>query len=151
MVEEDQEKFKREFSQIKWGNPKHKSEMQLYTIKNVKNLYDSRQKIIDLFNNYSKIKSESIYRSKHGETKGKGLKILTPKQMLQRLPIALAQVKAGNNSESLLNEIKKIVYSLYQSKQITRKVYNNIIKSIQWNCTQICIKMGTIFMNSGNS
>ena len=51
--------------------------------------------------------------------------------MLQRLPIALAQVKAGNNSESLLNEIRQIVYSLYQSKEITKKVYNNIIKSIQ--------------------
>ena len=56
--------------------------MQLYTIKNVKNLYDSRQKIIDLFNNYSKIKSESIYRSKQNKTKGTGLKILTSKQML---------------------------------------------------------------------
>ena len=65
------------------------------------------------------------------ETKGKGLKILTPKQMLQRLPIALAQVKAGNNSESLLNEIRKIVYSLYQSNQINKKVCNSIIKSIQ--------------------
>ena len=64
------------------------------------------------------------------KTKGKGLKILTPKQILQRLPIALAQVKAGNNSKSLLNEIKKIVYSLYQSKQVTKKVYNDIIKSI---------------------
>ena len=64
------------------------------------------------------------------EQEGTGLKILTPKQMLQRLPIALAQVKAGNNSESLLNEIRQIVYSLYQSKQITKKVYNNIIKSI---------------------
>ena len=51
--------------------------------------------------------------------------------MLQRLSIALAQVKAGNNSESLLNEIRQIVYSLYQSKQITKKVCNNIIKSIQ--------------------
>ena len=52
--------------------------------------------------------------------------------MLQRLPIALAQVKAGNNSESLLNEIRQIVYSLYQSKQITKKKkYNNIIWSIQ--------------------
>ena len=122
MVEEDQEKFKREFSQIKSGNPKHKSEMQLYTIRNVKNLYDSRQKIIDLFNNYSKIKSESIYRSKHDEIKGRGLKILAPKQMLQGLPIAVAQVKAGNNSESLLNEIRQIIYSLYQSKQITKKV-----------------------------
>ena len=50
--------------------------------------------------------------------------------MLQRLPIALAQVKAGNNSESLLNEIRKIVYSLYQSKRITKKVYNNLIKSL---------------------
>ena len=58
-------------------------------------------------------------------------KILTHKQLLQRLPIALAQVKAGTNSESLLNEIRQLVYSLYQSKQITKKVYNNIIKSIQ--------------------
>ena len=48
--------------------------------------------------------------------------------MLQRLPIALAQTKAGNNSESLWNAIKQIVYSLYQSKEITKKVYNNIIK-----------------------
>ena len=69
-------------------------------------------------------------QKKKKETKGKGFKILTPKQMLQRLPIARAQVKAGNNSESLLNEIRKIVYSLYQSKQITKKVYNNLIKSI---------------------
>ena len=51
--------------------------------------------------------------------------------MFQRLPIALAQVKAGNNSESLLNEIRQIFYSPYQSKQITKKVYNNIIESIQ--------------------
>ena len=60
-----------------------------------------------------------------------GLKILTPNQMLNRLPIALAQVKAGNNSESLLNEIRQIVYSLYRSKEITKKVYNNIINSIK--------------------
>ena len=51
--------------------------------------------------------------------------------MLKRLPIAVAQVKAGNNSESLLNEIKQIVYSLYRSKEITKKVYNNIINSIK--------------------
>ena len=73
---------------------------------------------------------DSGYKTKQDETKGTELKILTPKQMFQRLPIALAQVKAGNNSESLLNEIRQIVYSLYQSKQITKKVYNNIIKSI---------------------
>ena len=50
--------------------------------------------------------------------------------MLKRLPIALAQVKAGKNSENLLNEIRQIVYSLYQSKEITKKVYNNLIESL---------------------
>ena len=69
-------------------------------------------------------------QAKHRAAKGTKLRVPTPKQMLQRLPIALAQVKAGNNSESLLNEIRQIVYSLYQSKQITKKVYNKIIKSI---------------------
>ena len=53
---------------------------------------------------------------------GKGLKILTPKQMLQRLPIALAQVKAGNISENLLNAIREIMYFLYREKEITKKV-----------------------------
>ena len=70
--------------------------------------------------------SDGKYRAR----KGTGLCILTPKQMPQRLPIAPAQVKAVNNSESLLNEIRQVVYSLYRSKQITKKVYNNIIKSI---------------------
>ena len=50
--------------------------------------------------------------------------------MLKRLPIALAQVKAGNNSENLLNEIRQIIYSLYQAKKISKKVYNNLIKSL---------------------
>ena len=50
--------------------------------------------------------------------------------MLQRLPIALAQVKAGNNSDNLLNEIRQIIYSLYQSKVTTKKVYNYLIKSL---------------------
>ena len=56
------------------------------------------------------------------------LKILTPKHM-QRLPIALAQVKAGNTSKKLLNEISQIMYSLYQAKDFTKKVYNNIMNS----------------------
>ena len=51
--------------------------------------------------------------------------------MLKRLPIALTQIKAGNNSESLLNEIRQILYSLYRSKEITKEVYNNIINSIK--------------------
>ena len=74
--------------------------------------------------------SDANYDARNNETKGIGLKISAPKQMLQKLPIALAQVKAGNNYESFLNEIRQIVYSLYQSKQITIQVYNNIIKSI---------------------
>ena len=65
------------------------------------------------------------------EQKETGLKILTPNQMLKRLPIALGQIKADNNSERLLNKIRQILYSLYRSKQITKKVYNNIIKSIK--------------------
>ena len=65
------------------------------------------------------------------EQEGTRLKILTPNQMLEILPIALAQIKAGNNSESLLNEIRQIAYSLYRSKEITKKVYTNIVKSIK--------------------
>ena len=129
-VEKQQKDFKKELNEISSGNPKRKSDNQLYVIKNVKNPYDSRQKIIDLLNDNSKIRFEDIYKSKQNETMGKGLKILTSKQMLQRLPIALVQVKASNNSENLLNEIKQIVYSLYQSKEITKKVYKNLMKSL---------------------
>ena len=65
------------------------------------------------------------------QQKGKGLKILTPKQMLLRLPIALAQEKAGDTSEILLKEIRQIIYSLCQEKEITKKVYNSIMNSIK--------------------
>ena len=75
--------------------------------------------------------SDANCNAKQNETKGTGLRILTPKQMLQRLSIALAQIKAGNNLESLLNEIRQVLYSLYQSKQIIKNIFNNIIKSIQ--------------------
>ena len=90
-------------------------------------LYKARTEDIKFYDDYSSMISEA----KKKATKGAGLKILTPKQMLQRLPIALTQVKAENNSESLLNEIRKIVYSLYHWKQISKKLYNNITKSIQ--------------------
>ena len=62
--------------------------------------------------------------------KGKGLKILTNKQMLNRLPILLTQIQAGNNSKSLKNELRQIIYSLYRSKVLTKTVYNNLIKVI---------------------
>ena len=76
-----------------------------------------------MFDDCSRIVAQAKYKSKHGE----GLKILTPKEILQRLPIALAQVKADNTSE---NEIRQIIYLLYQAKDITKKVYNNIMISI---------------------
>ena len=91
-------------------------------------IFEGREKILDAFESkifLTKSKGSAILNLDHSRPK-----VLTPKQMLQRLPIALAQVKAGNNSESLLNEIRQIVFSLYQSKRITKKVYNNITKSI---------------------
>ena len=63
--------------------------------------------------------------------KGKGLKILTNKQMLNRLPILLAQIEAGNNSIKLKSETRQILYLLYRSKVLTKIVYNNLIKSIR--------------------
>ena len=83
-------------------------------------------RLLNFYDNYSLIASEAKNEAKSQSTIGKGLEILTPKQLLQRLLIAHAQVKVG-----LLNEIRQIVYSLYQSKETTKKVYNNIIKSIQ--------------------
>ena len=65
------------------------------------------------------------------KAKGTGLKILTDKQMLNRLPILLAQIQAENNSIKLKNEIMQILYSLYRSKVLTKTVYNNLIKSIR--------------------
>ena len=90
-------------------------------------LCKSREAVIKLFNDYSLIISEAKYKSIHGE----GLKILTPKQILQRLPIALAQVKTRITSENLINEIRQIICSLYRAKEITKKVYNNIMNSVK--------------------
>ena len=129
-IQKDQENLKSGLRKIT-ENPKYKEKYQLYTTKNAKNLRDPRQKVINLGNDYARIRSEAVYKSKQDETTGTGLIILTSKKMLQRLSIALAQAKAGNNSESLLNEIRQVIYSLHQSKEITKKVYNNIIKSIQ--------------------
>ena len=95
-------------------------------------LYKARNEAIKFYDHYSLMLSEAKNKAKNQITKGEGLKILTPKQLLQRLPIAFAQVKAGNNSENSLSEIRQIVYSFYQSKETTKKVYSNIIKSIQF-------------------
>ena len=73
---------------------------------------------------------EKILKFNKQYQEGKGVKILTPNQMLSRLPIALAQLQAGNNSNKLKNEIRQLLYSLYRSKNMTKQVYNNLIKPI---------------------
>ena len=113
-VKNNQQKFKSYLGEIKKGN---KSKDQKNTLFNIEMLYKARNEAIKFYDDYSSVMSEAKYRA----TKGTVLKALTPKQMLQRLPIALAQVKAGNNSESLSNEIRQIVYSLYQSKKLQKK------------------------------
>ena len=110
--------------------PRNPAQRQLKAdiVDSITSLVQGREMVINAF-------KSGIFQVSKEEQEGTGvnkmLKILTPNQMLKRLPVALAQVKAGNNSESLLNEIRQIVYSLYRSKEITKKVYNNIINSIK--------------------
>ena len=100
-------------------------------INNLEKFYNSREEVINFFRDYIEMLSDAKYDAKENGTNGTELKILTPKQMFQRLPIAIAQVKAGNNSENLLNEIKKIFYSLYQSKKSQKSIlHHNQIYSI---------------------
>ena len=96
---------------------------------NLYKFFEGGEKVLNAFD--SKIFPIKTKDTGYFESEPFNFKILTPNQTLKRLPIALAQVKAGNNSESLLNEIRQIVYSLHRSKEITKKVYNNIINSIK--------------------
>ena len=97
---------------------------------NVNTIFIRRNDAIKFVNDYDSMILEAKRRAAKKPTKIKGLKILTPKQMVQRIPITLAQVNAGNTSKNLLNKIRQIIYSLYRAKEITKKVYNNIINSI---------------------
>ena len=81
-------------------------------VNNITRFYNSREETLNFFRDYGKMILDAVRKSKQNKTEGKGLKILTPKQRLQRLPIALAQAKVGNNSESLLSEIRLIAYCL---------------------------------------
>ena len=112
-----------DFMKTKPRDPE-KRKLRADVLNSVTGLFNGREMVLTTF-------KSGIFQVSKESQDGKGLKILTPNQMLKRLPIALAQVKAGNNSESLLNEIRQIVYSLYRSKEITKKVYNNIINSIK--------------------
>ena len=73
---------------------------------------------------------EKILEFSRQQQEGEGLKILTPNQMLSRLPISLAQLNAGNNSEKLKNEIRQLLYSLYRSKKLTKQIYKSLIDII---------------------
>ena len=124
--------IKRNLGEIKKENNKRRSKEQKSALHNTEMLYKARNEAVKFYDDYSSMvsdaKNQAIKETKQRKT---GLEILTPKQMLQRLPTALAQVKAGNNWESLLNEIRQIVYSLHQSIEITKIVYNNMIKWLQ--------------------
>ena len=128
-VEEAKEKQKDYYSYLNTIRGGNKNASQKRTLANINILFNTRDNVIKYLEDYSSMILEAKKLAR--EQEGEGLKILTPNQMLKRLPIALAQIKAGNNSEGLLNEIRQIVYSLYRSKEITKKVYNNIINSIK--------------------
>ena len=116
-----------DFMKTKPRDPE-KRKLRADVLNSVTSLIQGREAVLTSF-------KSGIFRKLVESQKGEGanemLKLLTPNQMLKRLPIALAHKKAGNNSESLLNEIRQIVYSLYRSKEITKKLYNNIINSIK--------------------
>ena len=104
----------------------------------ISGLKDLKEKIKKMFQAEIKIKDlesivefvEKILEFNEQNQQGKGLKILTPNQVLSRLPISLAQLQAGNNSEKLKNEIRQLLYSLYRSKNMAKQVYNNLINYI---------------------
>ena len=96
-----------------------------------------RKEFIKLKKNINKNELKDIFKELeraifgYEELSGSGLKILTNKQMLHRLPILLAQIQAGNNSSKLKNEVRQILYSLYRSKVLTKTVYHNLIKAMR--------------------
>ena len=128
-VEETKEKQKDYYSYLNTIRRANKNASQKITLANINILFNARYNAIKYIEDYSSMILEA--RKLAREQEGTGLKILTSNQMLKRLPIALAHKKAGNNSESLLNEIRQIVYYLYRSKKIPKMLYNNIINSIK--------------------
>ena len=116
-----------------------KNDAQIYLIEKILNEVKKYNKIAEaekyVIEGNSKIMIISIveciiYFNQLEQQDRKGLKLLTPKQMLSRLPITLAQLNAGNNSEKLKNEIRQLLYSLYRSKKLTKQLYTNLIDII---------------------
>ena len=114
-----------------------RNEDQVYSVKLaldkmkkiIKNVSENRKFMIEENEKIIDIVERILYFNQQDQS-GQGLKILTPNQMLSRLPISLAQLKGGNNSEKLKNEIRLFLYSLYRSKKLTKNVYNNLINAI---------------------
>ena len=119
-AEEKRKEFKSNINEIIVGSKKSKD--QIRTLKILEHFTNHKKKLLSHL-----MIIISLYLKLNKAKRREGLKILTPKQILQRLPVSLAQVKAGNASENLLNEIRQIIYSLYRNKEITKKVYNNIM------------------------
>ena len=117
-----------------------KDEVNEVRVDSIKEVLSKLQRIIDYTSKYKEFKFEEnekiidiieriLYFNQLNQS-GQGLKILAPSQMLSRLPISLAQLKAGNNSEKLKNEIRQLLYSLYRSKILTKKIYKCLVDII---------------------
>ena len=116
------EKFNRLLSVIKSGLKDLNNKANKMSEKEREN--EKADKIIEI------VERIFAYIKQQQNQDGQGIKILTPNQILSRLPISLAQLQAGNNSNKLKNEIRQLLYSLYRSKNMTKQVYNNLIKPI---------------------
>ena len=102
-VEKNQIEFNSKLSSTRIG--RNKSDEQLSAIDNITKFYNSREEVIKIYNDFFKMLHKAAYNAKHRKV----LKIITRKQMFQRITIALVQVKAGNTSDNLLNEIRQII------------------------------------------
>ena len=89
-----------------------------------------RQRKLEIAQRIEALEERIKDAKKKAKTEGKGLKVMTLAQMLRRLPIAMAQVKAGNNSQALKNKIRQMLYSLYQGKQLTKKIYQDLMSKV---------------------
>ena len=107
-----------ELTKVRWSNLK--DEIEKMSKKEIEN--EKPNKILKIVKRILKFTKQKQL--------GLGLKILTPKQMLSRLPISLAELKAGNNSEKLKNEIRQLLYSLYRSKKLTKQLYKSLVDII---------------------
>ena len=99
---------------------------ELETILELSNFENEKETPIDIMPELESAESPAQRRNQRGQ----GVKMLTPQQMLSRLPISLAQLKAGNNSEKLKNEIRQLLYALYRSKKLSKTMYKHLMNTI---------------------